>query len=442
MSDRAKITPNPANTPMRSARFITMFLTMCFLFSLGQFHRSSGAVMTPIFVQELLLGAEQVSVIVGSMFVAQGLLQLPSGILIDRYGSRLVVPVMTFVAVAGCFVIGLSETGVGIMIGRIMLGLGFATSLLGAYTIFVRWGTPEIIATITGRFLFIGCIGGLFATFPLAWAIEVFQWRPVYIGLGVATLIAAVLTYVVVRNTPDEEAGQVDPPVKRQSTLGDSIRGLVSVAMDRRIRPVLSIGLFLYSPLQVLLGIWAGPFLKDVHDMPAIDRSYVLLAMAFAMAVGTLIYGPIERHFNTRRNVVLVATKLICGMFALLAAYGYANVWVSTTLFILITLMAPFFLVVLAHNQVMFASEYASRVVSLVNLLAISGIFVSQYLTGLVIGAVTEDPNVTGSVLGYRLMFALMAVIFLYITLVYRNTKDIPPRSVDESIKNEAAVSP
>ncbi|MCP5370618.1 MAG: MFS transporter [Hyphomicrobiales bacterium] len=422
--------PAAAPSPLRSARFITMFAFLCVTFALGQFHRSSGAVMSPVFVDELMLGAEQLGLVIGGMFITQGLMQIPSAVLLDRYGSRNVMPAMTLVAVAGCGLIGIADSWLTILTGRVLLGVGFATTLLGAYPVFVRWGRPEIIATLTGRYLFVGGIGALSATLPLAWVIEVFSWRSVYLALGAATLVSALMTYVVLRDSPNDGAGAgggARMPAPR-ATLRGSITGMGEVLADRRIWPVLTIALFLYSPLQVLIGLWAGPFLKDVHQVPALERSYILLAMAVAMNLGMLMFGPIERHFNTRRRVILYATSAICLMFLALALAGYAHLWAAVALFVLIELAAPFFVVVLVHSQVMFPPEYASRVVSLINLLAISGIFVSQYLTGHVIGAVTDDPAVTGSVLGYRLVFALMAAVFGVITLVYRRTRDIPPR--------------
>lgn len=413
-------------SPMRSGRFILMFIVLCILFSLGQFHRSSGSVLAPVFVEELMLNAEQVGLVIGGMFIFQGLMQVPSGILIDRYGTRIVLPAMVLIAVAGSLILGYAESWIGIFVGRAMLGIGFATSLLGAYTVFVRWGTPEMISTITGRFLFVGCIGALFSTLPLAWVLELFDWRSVFLTLAVATLVSAVLTYIVVRDVPFDAAPL--KPAGPPETLRSSIAGLGMVLRDRRIWPILSIAIFLYSPMQMLIGIWAGPFLKDVHQVDSIHRSYVLLAMAIAMSFGMLMYGPIERFFNTRRSVVLMATGAIAVMFFLLATVGYASFWMSSILFVMITLAAPFFLVVLAHGQLHFAPEYASRAVSLISLLAITGVFIMQFVTGQVIGSVTDSTEVTGSVLGYRLMFALMAGIFLLMLLVYRRTRDIPPK--------------
>lgn len=403
-----------------------MFCVLCLLFALGQFHRSSGSVLAPVLVDELSLNAQQIGMVMGSMFLAQGLIQIPFGLLIHRYGCRIIMASTALIAVAGSLLISYASDWTSILAGRFLLGIGFAASLLGAYTVFVKWGEPRNIASLTGRFLFFGSFGGLFATAPFAYLIEIFSWRVVFLFIGIATLSMAIATYISVRDVPTmkDNASEPSEPV----TLRSSVIGLLSVLKDRRIWPALSISMFMYAPLQVLIGLWAGPFLKDVHHIAAIDRSYILFFMAIGMNIGMLIYAPIEQYFNTRRKVILCAMSFISALFVFLAAVGYAHVWMAVPLFVVITVSAPFFVLVLAHTQALFDAEFASRVVSLVNLLAISGIFVMQYLTGFLISSVTDDPNVTGSTLGYRLVFASVGVAFFLMMLSYRRTKDIPPK--------------
>lgn len=414
------------NRPTQSLRFIFMFCVLCLLFALGQFHRSSGSVLAPVLVDELSLNAQQIGVVMGSMFLAQGLIQIPFGLLIHRYGCRITMSTTALIAVAGSLMISFAPDWTSILAGRFLLGIGFAAALLGAYTVFVKWSDPRNIASLTGRFLFFGSVGGLFATAPFAYLIEIFSWRSVFLFIGIATLAMAIATYLSVRDIP--AAQDTKSSTSEPITLRNSIVGLLFVLKDRRIWPALSISMFMYAPLQVLIGLWAGPFLKDMHHISAIDRSYILFAMAVGMNIGMLIYAPIEQYFNTRRKVILGAMAFISALFVFLAAFGYAHVWMAVPLFIVITVSAPFFVLVLAHTQALFDAEFASRVVSLVNLLAISGIFVMQYLTGFLISLVTDDPNITGSTLGYRLVFASVGIVFFLMMLSYRRTQDIPPK--------------
>jgi len=418
-------------TRLRSPRFLIMFFALNALFAMGQFHRSAGSVLAPIFADKLVINADQIGLAMGVLFLFSGLTQLPSSILIDRFGPRIVVSSMTLISVAGCFFIAFAEGWIGVFIGRAMLGLGFGAAFLGANTIFINWGGIELISTLIGRYLFVGGVGALCSTFPLAYALEIFDFPSVFITLGISTLLVALLNYIVTRDLPEDDIEEPTIPLpKSKKTIRGSIKGLAVILKDRRIWPVLAIAALMYSPLQVLIGLWAGPFLKDVHYLPAMERSYLLFVMAAGMVIGMPFFGPLERLFNTRRTIVLVCTSAIAFLFLAMATFAYAHLWLTISSFTLITILSPFFITVLAHNQAMFPAEYASRVVSLINLVALIGIFFMQYITGFIIHFVTDNPNVTGSLLGYRLMFGLMTVVFFIITYAYSRTIDIPPKAI------------
>ncbi len=391
------------------------------MFSLGQLNRSAGSVLSPVLNEELTLGALRLSIVIGVMFLAQGLMQLPAGVLLDRFGPRLTIPALSAIAALGSFVFGMSQGWLGLAIGRALIGIGFAAVMSGTYVLFTRWVPADRFSVVSGRFLFIGGIGGLLATTPLAASIEMIGWRITFILLGIATLAVCVLTYAMVRDAPDADAKAVAPATV---SLLDTIRGVGEVLRNKAIWPMLIVGICIYSPSQVLLGIWAGPFLQDIHGLNAIDRGYVLLAMAMAMNTGALIFGPLERRFNARKAIILASMLLIALLFSLLAAIAFASLWQTIALFIVIPLVSPFFIVVMSHAQALFPRGAAGRAMTSVNMFAVAGIFIMQNVTGAVVSAVPHETG-TGSLTGYRLVFALMAATFVLATLIYSLTPEI-----------------
>lgn len=406
-----------------SSAFLVLFATLSAMFALGQLNRSAGGVMSTVLHEELALGAAHLSIVTGALFLAQGLMQLPSGVLLDRFGPRRTIPALAAVAAAGCWVFAYSADWVGLTAGRALIGIGFAAGMSGTYVLFTRWVGPERFSTVSGRFLFIGGSGGLVATTPLAVAIELVGWRATFLWIGAAILATCVVAYILVRDSPD---GDTDACPGSNATLWETIAGLGAVLRNRAIWPMLIVGICIYSPSQVLLGIWAGPFLQDVHGLNAIDRSHILLAMALAMNTGALIFGPLERLFDARRSVVLASMALIAILFATLAVAAYASLWQSVVLFIAIPLISPFFIVVMSHVQAMFPRTLAGRAITSANMFGTAGIFVMQNLTGLAVAAVPHETG-TGSVTGYRLVFLVMAATFVLATLIYSRTPEVRP---------------
>jgi MFS family permease len=411
----------------RSSRFLVIFASLSALFAMGQFHRSSGGVLSTVFTAEFALNAKQLSLVMGAMFVAQGLAQLPVGVLMDRYGTRRITPVATVLAVGGCLTMAAAGDWGTLGLGRLLLGAGFAAAMMGTYAVLVHWVPQESLTTYTGRFLFVGMAGGLLATSPFAAFIEAAGWRTAFVWLAAITSLAAVLAGIFVRDRPKSEV----PGGDRPASLMESVRGVAMVVRARRFRPILLVSVLLYCPAQVLLGLWSGPFLSDVHGLGPIERGYAMTAMMVGMSSGVLIYGPIEKWLNARRAVVIVGACLVSAEFAALAFVAHLSPWPAIALFVAVVATAPFFVVVLGHAQSLFHKDYAGRVVSTVNLLAITGIFIMQNATGLLVSAVPHPPGSTGAVLGYRLVFALMAVLFAGLALVYTRTKEVRPLGTD-----------
>jgi MFS family permease len=405
--------------------FVILFASLSVMFALGQLNRSAGSVISPVLNEELALGASRLSIITGVLFLAQGLMQLPAGILLDRYGPRRTIPNLSALAAVGLFVFALSAGWSGLVAGRALIGIGFAAVMSGTYVLFTRWVPPDQFSTVSGRFLFIGGAGGLIATTPLALAIDLFGWRATFFWMGIATLATCVLTYAFVRDTPgtDNKASAVP-----SASLWEIATGLGAVLRNRAIWPMLLVGLCIYAPSQILLGIWAGPFLQDIHGLEAIERSHILLAMALCINTGALIMGPLERRFDARRGVVLASMGLIALLFAILAAVAYASLWQTIAIFVAVSLVSPFYIVVMSHAQAMFPRGAAGRALTSVNMCASSGIFFVQNLTGIAIDAVPHASG-TASLDGYRLVFLIMAAMFALATLVYSRTPEIRPSS-------------
>ena len=74
-----------------------------------------------------------------------------------------------------------------------------------------------------------------------------------------------------------------------------------------------------YASVTSILGGWGGAYLHDVHGLDAEARGGVLFAMAIAMLIGTLCYGPLDRWLNSRRGVVTGGAAITAAVFASLA---------------------------------------------------------------------------------------------------------------------------
>nr|WP_255561450.1 MFS transporter [Pseudohoeflea sp. DP4N28-3] len=383
--------------------------------------------MSIVFVDEFALSPALIGPLIGAMFIAQGLGQVPGGIVLDRFGTRRTLAGFGLLAALGSLMVALAGTWQGVMVGRVLIGIGFAPALNGSISFFVRWAGNARLSTLTGRFLFVGMLGGIVGTGPLSLAIESYGWRPVYAALGVLTLMAAASLPLLVRDGPPRRATDTDNPAYPR--LADIMRGMRQVFRNREIRPLLLISPFLYTPTQLLVGLWAGPYLADIHRLNAVDRGYALTIMMVGMSIGVLAYGPIEAKIGRRRPVVIGGALTVAASFLALAFWGQQSPLIAIAACSASITFSTYFVVVIAHAQSLFPREFSGRSVAVIGLIAITGVFVNQSLSAALVAAFPAPPGATASLTGYRTLFIVVAIVFAGIAAVYSRVREQRVRS-------------
>jgi MFS family permease len=183
---------------------------------------------------------------------------------------------------------------------------------------------------------------------------------------------------------------------------------------------------FIYASMVTVLGLWAGPYLADIHGLGAVERGNVLLAMAVAQLVGILCYGPLDRVFDTRKWVVVAGGVGTLAILAGLAVVPGLSLAGAVTLLVALCGVTSYSIVVVAHGRSLFPDHLAGRGVTTVNIAQVAGSALLPMLTGLIVGAVPAEDGVRPEA-AYRLAFAAIAVCFAAGLAVYLGAEDSKP---------------
>jgi len=123
-------------------RVNVMLAVMIALAVLSQFFRSSNGVIAPEMMAELNIDARSIGLSSGAFFVIFAVLQVPIGVLFDRYGARRVVSSMLGFAVVGSCLFALAQSLDLMVVSRFLIGLGFAGAMVGSLVVLSRWHNP------------------------------------------------------------------------------------------------------------------------------------------------------------------------------------------------------------------------------------------------------------------------------------------------------------
>jgi MFS family permease len=389
----------------------------------SQFHRSSIGVIAPELIRELSLSPNALGIAGGVFFMILIVVQLPVGVLFDWIGPRRLVGALTGVAVAGSLLTAAATDAASLVVARAVVGLGCAAYFMAAVLMCSRAFSGERLGTALSRVYALSQIGNLLAGWPLAALADAAGWRSAFVLAALATAAAGFAFW---RTVPDDErpAAAGGP-----ETLVQVLRGVGEVLRTPGLAPILAIQTVAYAVVSTVLGLWAGPYLNDVHGLDGGARGQVLAAMTVAQVLGVLVCGPLDARFNTRRRIVLGGGTMAVATLAALAAWPHPPLGAAIALLVLLCGVASYGVTIVAHGRSLFPDRLLGRGMTTLNLAQVIGASLMPVITGAVAAALAGDAAGAGyPEPAYRAIFGVIGASLAAGLALYSTGADAPPR--------------
>ncbi|MRG60020.1 MFS transporter [Agromyces sp. CFH 90414] len=335
-----------------------------------------------------------------------GGMQIPVGLLLDRFGARPIITAGMLLMVAGQVVMAFaSDVGIGIL-ARVLIGAGDAAVFPSVLRLIATWFPDRrapIMVQMTG---ILGQAGQIVSIIPLAALLHATSWSVAFGSLAGLGLLFAVLTFAIVRNRP---------PGRTQDVSVDTETGAIRVvtsAADLREGFVQSWGhpatrLAFWSHFTTpfagtaFVMLWGFPFLTAGEGLSPATASLVVTAfVVFGMVAGPVIGALSSRH-PMRRSMMLVLPTVAFQALAWLTVIlwpGPAPIWLLFVLAFALSTGGPASMIAFDHARTYNPSHRLSTATGIVN----GGGFVAGLLAILFIG-VAMDLQGAGSPATYSL---------------------------------------
>lgn len=357
--------------------FLYLFLTIFIPFGLGHFvsylFRTVNALIYVDLERELHLPASSLGLLTGVYFLTFAAAQIPLGVMLDRYGPRSVQAPMLLFAVLGSLIFSFSHTELGLIIGRGLIGLGVAGSLMSAIKACAIWLPVERLPLSTACLLSVGGLGAMASTTPLHELLKWISWREAFLILALLTLFVCVVIHLSVPRTYKP----------KHTTLAEMSKAVGALYSSWVFWRLALYSVFAHAIYMSVLSLWMGPWLRDVAQLSESNMANTLLWGTVAMVAGSLAFGSITdylRRFGVQPIMVCGAGVSIFIVFQslmisglpvspLLIAMGFSFFGTSTTMNYAIVAQSV-------------SPELAGRVSSSFNLVVFVLAFVLQWLMG------------------------------------------------------------
>ncbi|NCT57592.1 MAG: MFS transporter [Legionella sp.] len=308
--------------------FVFMLATAFYLYEFI-LQVSPGVMATPI-MKTFGVSASGFGFISAFYFYAYAPMQVPAGLLFDRYGPRKLMTCAIILCALGSVFFAATTSIIAAAAGRFLMGFGSAFSFIGALVLLSRWFPPTKFALFAGVAQFMSSLGAMFGEQPLAMLIHAYGWQNASFILAGIGFILALLFWVFIRDYPDQ-ATQATP----KHPLSEEWKRLRLVTGKGYTWVTGLYACTIWTPIAVFAGLWGIPYLQVKYNTSLLIASGMCSMIWLAIGLGSPLLGWWSDRLKTRRFAL--GLSAILGLFAtslVLYMPDIPMIWMYLILFI------------------------------------------------------------------------------------------------------------
>jgi MFS family permease len=280
------------------------------LYLAGFFQRVAPAVMTQELMAEFSLAAAGLGNLSAFYLYGYVAMQIPTGLMVDRFGARRVLAAGAAVAAVGSFLFALAPNLLAANLGRLLIGGSVGVAWVGTLKLAAHWFPAQRFALASGLALAAGMSGAVAAGVPLAAAVSAFGWRPVMLAGAIAIAFLCAAIWLIVRDDPAERgyrgysSAPVGPAAARPSIWG----GLAEVLRYRNTWLIFFAPQGISGATIAFGGLWGVPYLVSVYGFSSGRAAFYCSALMLAWALGGPVFGAFSDRLRERKPLYVIGS--------------------------------------------------------------------------------------------------------------------------------------
>ena len=404
--------------------FARIYFPLALGYAISYFYRNANAIIEGDLVQELGLGASDLGLLTSVYFISFAVFQLPLGVLLDRYGPRRTESILLLFAALGALLFAQAESLSGLIVGRLLIGLGVSACLMAAFKAYVLWFSSERLAMINGLQMVAGGLGALGATIPLQNALSYTDWRGVFTGLAVITVFASICLWVFLPE--NKRTDEKLPSLKLQ------LKEMGEVFRSRIFWDIAPLAAISQGANMAINGLWMKPWLRDVAGLNSDNAAQLLFVMTLAFIGGFLTLGIIAERLSQLFDIRPISIS-VWGMTLFLFIQGtmiFGGFGSPLILVLLLGFFGTASVLVYAGYAQIFPKYLSGRVSTILNLLVFICAFILQWGVGVIIEIwpATETgyaPESYQAALGVLFLLQAAGLIWYFLSLKFSRKQGV-----------------
>lgn len=273
-----------------------------FLFSI----QTGYAIVNPSVQGDVTLSVSQVATIAAVYTWVFAIFQFYGGALLDRLGSRFVLPISILLVTIGVFVFANAQDYSTLLLSQFILAVGSCTGFVGAGYLGGKWFGMAKFSFMFGLVQFVAALTSAFSQNLIELSLQHVSWRELFNYVGVFGLGLFVLGAIFIRDPAPVSGGMKNGVV---AFFSDVTKSLIDVCRIGHVWMSSLMGAALFGAMLALGVVW-GPKLLMVQGFEA-SSAYLGASMLWlGLAVGSPVFAKWSDKIARRKPPIIIGTVL------------------------------------------------------------------------------------------------------------------------------------
>ena len=316
------------STPVSNWKAGLLYCIVSFFLFFEMAIQVSPSVMSSQLMQDLNLGTFGLGVMSGVYFYTYTAMQIPSGLLFDKFNPRIIITVSILFCVAGTLLFSCANDIYVGSLARMLMGCGSAFAFVSVLVVTSDLFKSKYFATMTGITQMLAAFGAMAGQMPVSALVSLIGWRNTLLVLSLIGLVLAVVVWKLLKYKRREHL--VTEKIAHPSTK-ENLKKIISHSQTWYIALY---SCLLWVPMSTFASLWGVPFLINAHHLTKTTAAFVCSLMWLGLALASPLLGMISSVMENRVWPLTLSALVGAISFALVLEFNYPPYLIGIFLFL------------------------------------------------------------------------------------------------------------